>query len=203
MNEQGRNTGFREGLEAQLNSPITLLTRLRNLIFGEGSPDNYTKISFFTGLAGWMIFFTWSVLGTAAIRMRYVIMDKKEIDVVALLEKRGTELHFEPGTFISRIESFYSISIFLWALVFIGLVLLWRKNTKFMWFFFSGTIGYILLMWMMLGFSYFRHDTTFFDKVSLFVLIAHTAIYAYILSQEVKGIPIRLFGIDTEEEDQA
>lgn len=199
MSLQDKTNEFREEFEAHLSSPITLLTKLRRFIFGTENPDLYTKFSFFTALTGWAVFFLWSVLGTIAIRSREFIIDNKEVDIHKLLENRAVKLGYEAETFISRLETFYTLSVFLWIVVFAGLVLLWRKNFLFVWFFFGGTILYLICMWSMLGFGYFRNDTTLFDKVAIFVLIAHTAMYAYVLSQEIKGQPVRLFGLDAEE----
>jgi hypothetical protein len=196
---QERTNGLREEFEAHLGSPLTLLGKVRRTIFGSEDPDTYTKFSFFFALAGWGIFFLWSVLGTVAIRSREFIIDNKEIDLRALLEARAAKLGYETASFISRLETFYTLSVALWFLVFVGLVLMWRRKMIFAWFFFGGVLLYLILMWAMLGFSYFRNDTTLFDKVALFVLIAHTAVYAYILSQEQNGRPIRLFGLDPED----
>lgn len=201
MTEQEEKTGFRQEFEAHLNSPLTILMRLRNFIFGTETPDMYTKFSFFLAFAGWAIFMLWSVLGTIVIRMRELIVDNKEIDVTALIEARGIALGFEPDAFIGRLEAFYALSIVCWTVVFIGLVLLWRKNERFMYVYFTGCGCYLILMWTMLGFGYYSRDTTFFDKIAFAVMVSHTAVYAYFLKREKSGNKIYLFGI--EEEDEA
>ena len=198
VSEQEEKTGFRQEFEAHLNSPLTILMRLRNFIFGTKIPDTYTKFSFFLALAGWAIFMLWSVIGTVVIRMRDLIVDNKEIDVTALIEARGIALGFEPGIFIGRLEAFYALSIVCWTVVFIGLVLLWRKNELFFFVYFTGCGCYLLLMWTILGFGYYSRDTTFFDKIAFAAVAGHTAVYAYFLKREKNGNKVRLFGIEDD-----
>lgn len=201
MSETEEKTSIREEFEAHLNSPLPLLMRVRNFIFGKESPDNYTKFSFFLALIIWVIFMIWSVLGSIAIRMREIIVNEKEIDVTLMIERRGRELGFASNEFIGRLEAFHAISIGFWVVVFIGLVLMWRKNIRFMYVFFTGCLLYLIFMWVMLGFDYYIEDTTFFDKIAFAVLVLHTAVYAYYLKREKSGNRINLFGVDLDEED--
>jgi len=200
--EKEQKTTFRAEFEAHLDSPLPLLIRLRNFIFGKESPDNYTKFSFYFALIIWVIFMIWSVLSSVAIRMRTIVFDRKEIDVTAMIEQRGLALGFQPNAFIGRLEAFYALSIIFWIIVFIGLVLLWRKNERFIYFFFTGCGLYLLFMWVMLGFSYYAQDTTFFDKIAFATLVIHTAVYGYLLKREKSGKKLQFFGIDDEEEDR-
>lgn len=199
MTEKQQQSEFRHELEAHLSSPLPLLMRLRHMVFGSNSPDNYTKFSFFLGLIIWFVFIVWSVLSMVAIRMRDAIFQGKEIDVEQLIENRGLQLGFEPGTFTDRLTNYYTFSVICWILVFIGLVLLWRKHIAFIWFFFGGCGLYLLSMWIMLGFGYYNQDTTFFDKIAFALLIGHTVVYAYFLKREQSGNKIHLFGVDDEE----
>ncbi|HLP56266.1 MAG TPA: hypothetical protein VK151_14615 [Fluviicola sp.] len=197
--EEEKKVNFREEFEAHLNSPLPILIRIRNFIFGKESPDTYTKFSFFLALSIWLIFLTWSVLGSIAIRMREMIVDQKEINVTEMIEARGIELGFEPNAFIGRLEAFHALSIGFWIVVFIGLVLLWRKNERFVYFFFTGCGLYLLFMWVMLGFGYYRGDTTFFDKIVFWIMVLHTAVYAYFLKREKTGERLNFFGVDEDE----
>ena len=86
-------------------------------------------------------------------------------------------------------------------IVFIGLVLLWRKNERFVYFFFTGCALYLLFMLVMLGFGYYSGDTTFFDKIAFAILVLHTAVYAYFLKREKSGQKISFFGVDEDEEN--
>jgi hypothetical protein len=197
--EKEEKTRFREEFEAHLNSPLPILIRLRNFIFGKEKPDTYTQFSFWLGLVIWFIFIVWAVLGSVAIRMREIITDEKEIDVTAMIEQRGLDLGFDPQEFIGRLEAFYALSIAFWIVVFAGLVLLWRKNLRFVYVFFTGCGLYLLFMWVMLGFSYYSQDTTFFDKIAFALLVGHTAIYAYFLKREKDGGKLNFFGVDEDE----
>jgi len=201
VSEEQEKTSFREEFEAHLDRPLTILMRLRNFIFGTESPDLYTKFSFFLALIGWVIFMTWSVVSTVVIRMREVIIDTKEIDVTTMIGNRGIALGFEPDDFLGRLEAFHALSIGFWVVVFVGLVMLWRKNERFIYVFWAGCGLYIVFLWVMLGFSYYVQDTTFFDKIAFLVLVGHTSAYAYFLKRERSGNRVRMFGIEEEEDD--
>lgn len=203
MSESEEKTSIRKEFETHLNSPLPLLMRVRNFIFGKEVPDNYTKFSFFLALIIWIIFMIWSVLGSIAIRMREIIVDEKEIDVTIMIERRGRELGFASSEFIGRLEAFHALSIGFWIVVFVGLVLMWRKNTRFIYVFFTGCLLYIIFMWVMLGFNYYAKDTTFFDKIAFAVLVLHTAVYAYFLKREKSGNKINLFGVDLDDEEDS
>lgn len=181
-----RLSNIQSELEANLNSPRPLLVRVRNLIFGTQQPDNYTKFTFFLAIAIWFIFFVWSVVSAIVIRLGDTILDNKEIDVVELIENRGKQLGFESGEFIGRLEAFHALSVVFWGITFVGLVLLWRKNVRFTYFFFTGCGLYFVFLLTMLGFQHYIHDTTSFDKIAFAVLVIQTAIYAFFRKREEK-----------------
>lgn len=199
---EGKSTQeIRDQLEAHLNSPLPILIRLRNLIFGTESPDTYTKISFTFAIISWFIFFLWSILGMVVINSRHWIKETKKIDVTQLIENRGKELGFEPYVFAERLSTFHTASIVCWVVVFIGLVLLWRKQVIFIYAYLGGCIVYLLMMWFMLGFGYWAKDTTTFDKILFFVMVDHTSLYYYFLKMEVSGNKINFFGIREDENE--
>jgi len=199
---EGKSTQeIREQLEAHLNSPLPILIRLRNLVFGTVKPDNYTRFSFFLGLIIWFIFFLWSILGMVVIKSRHWIESEKKIKVTDMIENRGKELGFEQFVFAERLGAFHTLSIVCWVIVFVGLVMMYRKIYQFIYPFFFGIGLYLLLMWFMLGFGYWAKDTTTFDKITFFLLAAHTGLYAFFLKQEILGKPMSFFGVSEEEED--
>ncbi len=199
---EGKSTQeIRAELEAHLNSPLPILIRVRNLVFGTHSPDTYTKISFFFALLSWFIFFLWSILGMVVINSRHWIKETKKIDVTQLIENRGKELGFEPYAFAERLSAFHTASICCWVLVFIGLVLLYRKRVEFIYLYLGGCGIYLLMMWFMLGFGYWIKDTTTFDKILFFIMVGHTSLYYYFLKMEVAGNKINFFGVKIDDED--
>lgn len=200
--DKEKQSKLRAEFENHLNSPLPLLIRLRNVVFGKVKPDLYTQLSFFFALVLWFVFFLWSVMGSVVIRTHLWIEAEKKIQVSKMIDERGIQLGFEPQSFIGRLEAFYALGIILWLVAFIGLILMWRKNFRFVWFFFGGAGLYLLFMLVMLGFDYWANDTTLFDKVSYFLLVGHTAFYAYYLKKEQDGEPIQFFGVDLNGDDE-
>lgn len=201
VSDKERQTKLRQEFEHHLNSPLPLLIRLRNVVFGKVKPDTYTQFSFFFAFVLWFILFLWSVMGSVVIRAHLWIEEEKNIQVSKLIDQRGIDLGFEPQSFIGRLEAFYALGIILWLIAFVGLILMWRKNMRFVWFFFGGAGLYLLFMLVMLGFDYWANDTTLFDKVSYFLLVGHTVFYAYFLKKEQDGEPIQFFGVDMNNDD--
>lgn len=199
MSDTERKRDLRKELEAHLESPLPLLLRLKNVVFGKTIPDYYTQFSFFLSLIVWIIFTSWSILGSIAIRSRFWMETEKGIDVSALVSTRGEALGFTPESFIGRLETFYALAIVFWIIVFIGIVLLWRKMTWFPYFIFGGAALYLLAMWFILGFSYWYNDTTFFDKLCYILFVGHTAVYFYFFRREMNGEVGNFFGVDDNE----
>jgi len=199
VSEEKSKQEIRQRLEEHLNSPLPILMRLKNLVFGEKAPDTYTRISFYLALLIWFIFFLWSILGVVVIQSRHWIKEEKKIDVTRLIEQRGQELGFEKYVFADRLETFHTASIICWLVVFAGLVLLYRKKLEFIYLFLAGAGIYLLLMWFMLGFGYWAKDTTTFDKVVFILMVLHTSIYYYFLKMEKEGNPVNFFGVKEEE----
>ncbi len=199
MTDSDKKHSFREEFEAHLESPIPILSRLRNVIFGKESPDTYTQIGFYLGLIIWIIFLVWIILGYMVLTSTEWIEQEKGLDVHSLIEQRGEALGFVGTDFQNSLITFYNLALIAWIGLFIGLVLQWRKNTWFIYFIWGSGAIYLLSMWFLLGFSYWYQDTTTFDKIAFFLLIGHSSLYYYFLNREVHGEKTNFFGIDEEE----
>lgn len=200
MSTHDEKPQLQSAFEAQISGSHAWTTRIRHAVFGSEKPDFYTQFSFFFALIFWFVFFLWSLIGAIVIRSRDYILQEKQINVSQLIENRGMELGFAPESFIGRLEAFYTVAIICWVFALIGLILLYRKNWKFVYFFFGSCAIYLLLMWVMLGFGYWSKDTTLFDKTTFFFMIGHTAFYAYYLKRELDGEPFQFFGVNSEDD---
>jgi hypothetical protein len=199
VTDSDKKHSFREEFEAHLESPIPILSRLRNVIFGKESPDTYTQISFYIGIIIWIIFLVWIILGYIVLTNTDWIEQEKGLDVHTLIAARGTELGFQGTDFQNSLISFYNIALFAWIGLFIGLVLQWRKNLWFIYFVWIAGGIYLLGMWFILGVNYWYNDTTLFDKITFILLIGHSSLYYYFLRRESRGESSNFFGIDEED----
>ncbi|MDF3026684.1 MAG: hypothetical protein K0S23_991 [Fluviicola sp.] len=198
MTDSDKKHSFREEFEAHLESPIPILSRLRNLIFGKESPDTYTQISFYLGIIIWTIFLVWTILGYVVLTNTDWIEQEKGLDVHSLIEQRGEILGFAGTDFQKNLITFYNIALIAWTGIFIGLVLQWRKKVYFIYFIWAGGSIYLLSMWFLLGISYWYDDTTTFDKIAFFLLIGHSSLYYYFLNKESQGEKTNFFGIEED-----
>ncbi|MEY3236905.1 MAG: hypothetical protein RI883_1006 [Bacteroidota bacterium] len=193
------NTRQTENNDSLFNSPYPLLTRLKEWVFGSEKPDNYTQVTFYLNFVFWVIFFIWSFASYLTISYRHLIFEQKKIPVELIIKARGEVLGFESTDFLNRLLIFHSFSLICWTLVFIGLVLIWRKNEKFVYFFFGGMLLYALMLIFYLNFDYFMDDTTTFDKIILLAMNANALMYFVLLRKEKQGGSLSFFGEDEEE----
>lgn len=201
MTDSDKKHSFREEFEAHLESPIPILTRLRNLIFGKESPDTYTQIGFYLGIMIWTIFLVWIILGYMALTNTDWIEQEKGLDVHSLIRERGIALGFSGDEFQDKLILFYNVALVAWSGLFIGLVLQWRKQASFIYFIWGSGGLYLLAMWFLLGFTYWYQDTTTFDKIAFFLLIGHSSLYYYFLNRELRGEKTNFFGIEEEDDE--
>ena len=191
------NTQQEEHTERQNQKASPQWIRLKDFVFGNKRPDLYTQVTFYLSFTLWAIFFCWSIVSYFAIYFREIIYKQKKIPVESIIEARGDILGFANGEFLNKLMTFHTISIICWISVFVGLVLLWRKSIKFVFFFFCGTLFYFGMILFYLNFKYYKEDTTFFDKIIFIALNLNVLMYFFLLQKEKKGGKLSFF-----EEDQ-
>ena len=76
----------------KFQSPVPLLIRVRNFIFGKKKPDVFTRVTFYINMLIWFMFFLWNIVSYIAISSRNLILDMKGIPVEEIIEVRGVEL---------------------------------------------------------------------------------------------------------------
>ena len=184
----------------RFQSPVPALIQFRNFIFGKTKPDAYTRVTFYMNLIIWITFMFWNVASYFTIASRQLILSQKGIDVAEIITNRGIELGFEDGDFLSRLLTFHGVSIICWGIIFIGLVLLYRKRSAFIYFILGGLIFYVGMSMFYLNFSYFVEDTTTYDKIALLIMITSTVLHSFLMKNERSGGSISLFGEVEEDE---
>lgn len=187
--------------ETKFKSPVPLLIRFRNFIFGKKKPDIYTRVTFYINGVIMLVFLVWNLIGYFAISMRETITEMKNVPIETVMHARGLELGFHPEGFVARVMTIYGIGVICWLAVMVGLILLYRKKQQFIYFILGGSFFYLGMQLFYMSFQYFKEDTTGFDKSLLLIVIASTAIHAILMRNEKKGGSISFFGED-ELEDQ-
>ena len=175
-------------------SPLPFIIKLRNFIFGNNRPDLFTQVTFYLNTIIWITFISWSVISYLAIASRNLILSHKGIPVEKIIETRGLALGYGDNEFISRLNTFHGIAIICWVVVFIGLVMLYRKKKSFIYPIILSTLFYIGMSIFYLGFNYFIEDTTTYDKIALLVLIMSSIIQYFQLKSEKQNGRINFFG---------
>lgn len=183
-----------ESKATKFQSPVPLLRQFRNFVFGKKKPDVFTRLTFNINVIIWITFLLWSIISYFTISSRAMVQQFKGIPVEKIIEERGAELGFEGGDFLARLLTFNGIAIVCWIVVFIGLILLFRKKKQFIYFVLGGTVFYLGMSIFYLSFSYFMEDMTFYDKIALLIIIVSSIIHSYLMKNEREGGSINFFG---------
>jgi hypothetical protein len=77
---------------------------------------------------------------------------------------------------------------------------MWRKDLRFIYFHFGGTLFYLGMLIFYLSFGYYKEDTTFFDKVTFLAMNANAVMYYLLLRREKSGGSLSFFGEEDDEE---
>lgn len=190
----------KESEPTKFQSPIPFLRQFRNLIFGKKAPDMYTRITFYMNVVIWTTFLIWEILSYFALTSSELFIQKKGIPIHSIVEKRGLALGFEEGEFLNRLVTFHAISIICWIIFFVGLILMYRKMKKYIYFTLSPLIFFIGMNIFYLSFTYFMEDTTAYDKIALLVLIISNIVHSYLLNNKSSGGTSGFFGEPIEDD---
>ncbi len=184
----------------KFQSPLPFLRHFHRFIFGRKKPDIYTRLTFNINMIIWFSFVLWSVVSFFTIQSRAVILQLKGIPVEKVIRERGIELGFQGDEFIDRLLTFNAIAIICWVIILIGLILMFRKMSQYIYFILGGALFYIGMSIFYLNYTYFIEDMTFYDKIALLVLITSSLFHFFLLKNEQSGGNINFFGESEEDE---
>lgn len=185
----------------KFQSPIPFIIQFRNLIFGKKKPDIFTLVTFYMNLFIWFTFMIWNIISYFSISMKDFILAQKGVAVEKIITKRGLELGYVNDEFLNRLLTFHAISIICWTIVFIGIVLLYRKKIQFIYFIVGAILAYVGMSIFYVGYSYFIEDTTSYDKIALLIIVAGSILHYFLMRNESNGGSINFFGAIEDEEE--
>lgn len=182
--DEQQEAASKEAKPTKFQSPVPFLRQLRTLIFGSLIPDFYTQLTFYMNTVLWTTFFIWDILGYFTLTSHDLILQHKWIAVDRIVARRGTELGYQGDEFFNRLTTFHGVGIICWIVVFIGLILMYRKVKRCIYFIAGGILFYIGMSIFYLGWSYFVEDTTTFDKIAWLIMLSSTFLRYYLLTKE-------------------
>jgi len=155
----------------------------KKIIFGNDRPSLWIRLFVYFGMFVATIFGLWSLISFSILKNPHYLKQHKKVDVLAIVELRGRELQMEGELFINNLEKFHFLSMCSWFLVFIALILVWRKKKYAIHLLLGSFIFYCVAMFWLLGTQYFVEDTTSFDKFFLIALLICSLVH-YILREQ-------------------
>lgn len=185
----------------KFQSPVPLLRQLRNLIFGLKIPDVYTRLTFYINLVIWTTFLIWDILSYVALTSTDLFVEQKGIPIEQIISERGAVLGFAEGEFLAHLTTYHSIGIICWLVFLFGLILMYRKNKRYIYFCLGALIFYFGMCIFYIGFAYFLEDTTAYDKIALLIMVASIIVHASLMGNSHSGYRAGFFG-ETIAEDE-
>lgn len=181
--------------ETAFSSPIPFFNSLKKLIFGKEDLPVFQQVMLYVNFLIWIIFFVWHILSFYAISFRDIILAEKKVNVEILILNRGADLGYDPTLFLDNLLNFHRLSIVCWILVFVAIVLMWRKRKFFIYILFGALLLYYGCMFSLLGTTYYQEDTTLFDKISIAIFVLNCIFYFILLrNKDVSGE--KFFGLE-------
>ena len=165
---------------------IPLFVKISQLIFGKKKPDGFTRIVFSVNLFCWFLLFIWNMICYFVIISSDIIKENKGFSVNAIIRRNGQKLGFNGQDFLDAITQFYFLNNFIWIVIFIGLVFMYRKKSFYPFILLIGLGIHFSLMFFTLGLQYLIEDVSFFDKILYAILISFTIIHSFLMKKEIK-----------------
>ena len=187
--------------QTKFNSALPMIIIVRNAIFGKKKPDGYTRVTFYINSIIWFTFLIWHLLSYFAFSLRDLIFEEKNIDVTSLITSRGEELGFVAMDFLNHILELHLFSVISWGIMFLGMVLLWRKSRWAIYTILISFASYYALLILFMSLDYFNQDVTFFDKVLLSFMGINLLIYFIINRWRTKREIAFLETLNANQED--
>ncbi|MGM0478320.1 MAG: hypothetical protein ACQERC_03780 [Bacteroidota bacterium] len=163
---------------------LPLFIRIKYFLFGKKKPDGFTRIAFTISLFIWVLLTLWNAISYFVLLTSDVIEANKGFSVQAIIRENGVSHGFSGQEFLDALHHFYFINNFIWLLVFVGLVLMYRKKRTYPLFIFVGMAIHFVYMFWYLGFQYFVEDISFFDKICYAIFIFLIIIHSWLMNKE-------------------
>lgn len=164
---------------------IPFFVKISRVVFGKRKPDGFTRIIFSVNLFAWFLLFMWNMISYFVLLSSNVIKENKGFSVNAIIRRNGQKLGFNGQDFLDAITQFYFLNNFIWIIIFIGLVLMYRKKAFYPFLILGGLTVHFLLLFFTLGLQYFLEDVSMFDKILYAILIGSTIIHSFLMKKEI------------------
>ena len=163
---------------------LPLFIRIRNFILGKQKPDGFTRICFLITLFAWLLLSVWNAISYFVLLSADMIYENKGFSVKEIIRIHGRKMGFNGQEFLDALTQFYFYNLFIWGIIFIGLVFMYRKLKSYPLFIFGGFIIHFAYMFFVLGLQYFIEDVSFFDKICYIVFIGLVVVHSWLMNKE-------------------
>ena len=167
---------------------LPLFIRIRDFLLGKRKPDGFTRICFSISLFAWVLLTAWNAISYFVLLSADIIYENKGFSVKEIIRMNGQKMGFNGQEFLDALTNFHLYNLFIWALIFVGLLFMYRKMKVYPLIVFSGLIVHFIYMFFILGLQYFLEDVSFFDKILYIVIVLIFIVHSWLMNKEKKEI---------------
>lgn len=170
----------RKKLEKEEQIVRNVLFKSKSLLYGHVRPHWFVQLNYYLCTLLASIALIWHAITFLILLKPGFLKRHKFIDVPAIVERRGSELGFLRDEFFPILKTFSGLGAILWLILIVSLLLLWRGKTYYVYIVIGVIVVYVGVLLSLLGGTYFIEDTTWFDKLTLFVILTLTIVQNFI-----------------------
>lgn len=159
-------------------------------LLGKDTPALWMRIVFLINLGISLVFIVWHGLSLYALSTSDLILEKKGIDIVSILQNHAEVIGLNPATILDRLLVFQYISVGVWSLFLIHLIFFWRKKLFAFWVHLFCVLAYFGTIIFYFNFNFFNQDIRLSDKVLLGIVIVSLGVsYAVLYARRNQPMP--------------
>lgn len=186
----------KSNINSYFENPLPIIGQLRVWILGAKSTDFFTKLTFNLNLFIILLFLTWNTLGAMVFNLKSMVLTHKTIDLDILLKDHAQRLSLNANHFHTELETYFKVSLFLWLIIFIGNLLLYRKKKWFIYLLQIPMLVYVLFTFFYFNGQFIQEEISGFDKILFLSLFLLSTFYYLKLKKEEDGNSENFFGIE-------
>lgn len=146
-----------------------LSLRIRTIILGSEKPNLIIRMSTLGGLLIWLYFFSWHLITFLSL----VLLDnlKQATNVRAAYGRIG--YHYGYSDTINRLTLYSAMQILVYIVLFISLILIYRKKRTGLIMYLVTTIAGLLITFFVMGFHFMKFEISILDYILILASITY------------------------------
>ena len=162
----------------------TAFQRIKRIILGKQRPNLLTRISVLVGFVVWIYLFLWQFMTLISLLL---MPNLEQSDYLKPIYKKVGEYYYGYEDTYNQLLMHSFVQIIICMVLFIGLVLIWRKLKLGIVLFILGNIATLFVTYFLMGQDYLINETPIVDFVLIGVLILYFSLGFFLFYRKKKN----------------